>query len=302
MDPRRSAFRPRTDPPVSTFKNDTRGWKDPPSEMVWRPDGRTTHLKGSFSGQCAFLVGGGPSLRNVDLTPLNGRGIFTMAMNNAWCLLRPNAWVAVDPPEKFHSAGWADPAILKFVPGTYAQAHTRRREGDAFARWMPVRSHPNVVFFRRTNGFDPSTFFTEESAQWGTLKGTTDALGLTQNRTVMLAALKILHWMGFSSVFLLGVDFNMPISGSPYAFDEDKDAGGRRHNNSLYAVTTKRLAALKRWGDTHGARWPIYNCNPDSALRLYPFRSLSDAIDTATTHTRREGDTLGWYAKEEPRA
>src|SRR5690349_15908250 len=70
--------------------------------------GRALHLDNLHFGASCFVVLSGPSSLQCDLSQLQSRGIWSLAVNNAGTLIRPNGWVFVDPPDKFHNAIWLD--------------------------------------------------------------------------------------------------------------------------------------------------------------------------------------------------
>ena len=80
------------------------------------PTFESVSLSGFYRGRSAFLMLSGPSLKQIDLSLLDARGIVTMAVNNAWSVRRPTLWTCVDDPGRFIDVGWKDPGILKFVP------------------------------------------------------------------------------------------------------------------------------------------------------------------------------------------
>jgi hypothetical protein len=92
--------------------------------------GRALHLENLYHGSSCFLVLSGPSSLTNDLSLLRRRGIYTLAVNNAATIIRPNAWVFVDPPEKFHSSIWLDPAVTKFVHQRFLEYSLREKVGE----------------------------------------------------------------------------------------------------------------------------------------------------------------------------
>jgi len=245
-------------------------------------------------GASCFLLCGGPSLRTLDLSLLKGKGL-TCALNNAWFLHRPHLWVCADTPERFWDEGWRDPTIMKFCPRSHMHRTLRIPDDEGVLKPSPLKAGdcPNTWFYMRNNGFNPATFLDEEGVSWGTLKGTPDSLGIANSRSVMLSAMKILPWLGIRTIYLLGCDFHMALSqqATPYAWDEKKDARGRKGNNNLYQVLATRLRAVAPFFEERGIK--VYNCNPTSGLTVFPHLSYEEALG-------REGGkppvvTKGWY-------
>lgn len=248
-----------------------------------------------YWGQSLFLVLSGPSLSSEPLHLLREAGHLSMGVNNSWLVWRPNFWVGVDPPSRFSDAGWQDPAILKMCPQSARNAPLRvEREGLIVKDEMRVSHCPNVGLFVREDDFNPSTFWASNRVQWGTLKGQTDMVGIKASRSVMLVAIKLAYWLGFKRVYLLGADFKMSEdpSTSPYAWDENKDANGRKANNRLYQMLDKRFRVLVR----AGMPLEIYNCTAGSGLTAFPHVPLERALEREGSKVRTGGVTKGWYA------
>ena len=292
----RKVRRDRPDPstPVYASRSDKRvGHKC----LLMRPDGRPADLKGMYRGASLFMILGGPSLTTMPLNLLNGRGITTMCVNNSWLMHRPNLWVGVDPPERFAYCGWRDPSILKFTPQAHATLPLRTATPDGTLTKTQTRpcDCPNTYFFVREDYFDPSTFWSSDMVQWGTLKKVADAVGVQNSRSVMLAAFKMAGWLGFSRVFLVGADFRMSAdpSISPYAWKEQKDQQGRIANNRMYDSMNKRLQALA----FQGMPMEVFNCTPNSGLLAFPHMSIEEALESFPPNCDLPSTTEGWYKK-----
>ncbi|MFN7020031.1 MAG: hypothetical protein ACK4WH_01720 [Phycisphaerales bacterium] len=252
-----------------------------------------------YRGRSAFLMLSGPSLNQIDLAQLNRRGVVTMAVNNAWTLHRPTLWTCVDDPGRFIDTGWKDPGILKIVPVSHFDKRLRVQnpDGSFRASAFKVRQMPSVLFYRRSDHFDHSRFLKSDTINWGQDGEHTDSLGIKGKRSVMLAALHLLHYLGFRTVYLLGCDFKM-AGDRKYAFREERTKEAIRHNNILYESLHKRFEALKPHFDQHGFK--VINCSPGSELSVFERMEFADAIAAAGAECGKEVDTAGWYqAKEE---
>lgn len=273
--------------------------------LLHRPDGRPAPLDGLYRGQHLFLILSGPSLKQIDLSRL-GRGTVTLGVNNSWLVHRPTFWTAVDPPESFSDLGWKDPGITKFVPWSARDRRLRfsHPDGTIHSSLFMAREMPSTYFFTRNCGFDPATFFTEDHISWGTTKNFPDALGFTGARSVMLAALRIAHYLGFHDVYLLGCDFHMPIdtAAPAYAWNEGKAPSGRAGNNGSYRILTSRFKALQSHILANNIPFRIWNCNESSGLRVFPFMPFDRAIARATSPFSIPPVTSGWYTQQDPKA
>ncbi|MCG8601579.1 MAG: hypothetical protein MI807_15665, partial [Verrucomicrobiales bacterium] len=224
-----------------------------------------------YSGQSVFLVASGPSFRKIDSTQLSQPGIVSMGVNNSPKSFRPNLWVSVDNPHKFLRSIWIDPQITKFVRET----HLNETLFDS-SHWTPTRERPsdcpNVISFCSSVEFDASSYLSEDTVCWG------NSIERGSGRSVLLAALKILYSLGFQHVFLVGVDFEMKPA-RPYHFDENCSNDHSYSNQRAYEILSGMLESLQ----PHflERNFFVWNCNPDSGLKAFPFFSLENAIEFA---------------------
>ncbi len=264
-------------------------------------NGKPLWLANLYSGS-AFLVCGGPSLKTLDLSKLRSRGVWTLAINNAGCLFRPNAMLHVDPCDKFHDALWLDPYVTKFCPTGMKQNTLRHKEKDGtFVRLgmdgAELKAHqmPNVVFYQRSPCYDPDKFLTETEINWGVSKKWWQRTKRTRILNSFIAAIKVLYVLGFRVVYLVGADFNMS-SAQPYAFSQGGDNNKAQSNNNCYQIMDGMFQELRPRFES--AEFYVFNTNPDSRLTAFDFVSYDEAIRTATKFVPQEPlDTSGWYER-----
>lgn len=258
--------------------------------------GDSADLRNHFLDQPVALLCGGPSLAGVDHEKLRNSGIVTMAMNNAWSVYRPDLWVCVDPASTFLDTGWKDPRILKFAPTSEIRTRLRQKRGGDFASlgMTPGRA-PNTLFFKRSVGFQAHTFLTQPTANYGQKGGRLDFEGMQGSRSVMLAALRILHYLGFRRVYLFGADFQMESEGPYYAAGETQPPAAVAGNQHTFAVLNSRFKALRPHFDA--ADFQVFNATPGS--RLDAFENIEPDAVFAKEHNPgpQGGDAVGWYAK-----
>ncbi len=261
---------------------------------LYTADFDSISLGGFYKGRSAFLVLSGPSLNDIDLSQLNRRGIVTMGVNNSWTIHRPTLWTCVDDPGRFIDTGWKDPGVLKFVPVCHWGRKLRIQATDGTMRDSAYRvaQMPSVLFFRRSNHFDHERFLTGDTVPWGNDPKSTDSLGIKGKRSVMLVALRLLHHLGFRTVYLLGCDFHMAAD-HKYAFDETREAAAIRHNNVLYDSLSRRFEALLPHFEKH--RFRVVNCSPGSGLGVFERMTYEDAIAAASAECSKSITTQGWY-------
>lgn len=257
----------------------------------------SVNMKDWLAGSAAFLILSGPSLNDIDISLFNRRGIVTMAVNNAWSVVRPMFWTCADPPCTFHDKGWTDPGIIKLVPIELSTGSIHNKiDGEFFETEAKAFDMPTTFFYPRNCEFNHETFLTEASVNWGTTKGGKDSLGDSCCRSVFLAALKLLIYLGAKRIYLVGCDFKMS-EGREYAFDQVKAQPGRIGNNNSYKILNKRLEALLPYFEKEGVE--IFNCNPSSGLLAFSSIDFEDAIRRESDSFEKEWDLADWYTQQE---
>lgn len=262
--------------------------------VLYTPNLESVSLANWYAKRTIFLVLSGPSLKTFDLTKLNQRGIVSFGVNNSWSVHRPTLWTCVDPPGRFHDVGWKDPGITKLVPLHHRNRKLRVKLADGTFRNSKfcVSQMPATFFYARSVHFDPDRYFTEPGINWGNPSDQADAMGIKGGRSVMLAALRLIHYLGFRVVFLLGADFKMSTDAEQnYAFEQGRTKHAVKHNNNLYQTLDRRFAALRKRFDDF---W-VFNCTPDSGLKSLPYYPYGKAVEYARTECSKPMDTAGWY-------
>lgn len=264
-----------------------------PPPMLFNRDGLNIFMGDTYRGCSAFLILGGPSFGDVikGETEFKGKkmsnrellsypGFVTMATNNAPRTFRPNLWTMVDDPGNFMKSIWLDPKIMKFVPFDHTEKNLFDNE-----KWeemdYKVGECPNIHFLRRNEHFNPEQFLKEGSFNWGEHSDAADALGNKGGRSVMLVAIKLLYYLGIRKIFLLGCDFKMDDN-AKYHFAQDRSKGSQSGNNSTYEILKSRFGALMPEFEKVGLK--IFNCNPDSGLKVFPYIPFEEAINLATSN------------------
>ena len=147
--------------------------------------------------------------------------------------------------------------------------------------------------YRRGEHFDHRQFLDEDTVCWGNNGGTRDSLGIKGKRSVMLVALRLLHYLGFRTVYLLGADFKMSEDRG-YAFDETRTPEAVRHNTVLYRALNRRFEALR--DHFRRARFTVVNCTPGSGLTAFEHIPYDQAVERAAAECSKPVSTRGWYS------
>ena len=254
--------------------------------MFFRDNGAAIDMIDSFVGRSCFLILNGGSFDKVDKSLLRTPGIFTFGVNNGAHSFPTNFWTCVDDPKRFMPTVWENPTITKFVP----TSHFHKATWDPYAGCPGpmVKTFPNVVGYRRNERFVPSQWMTEDTVNWGNHK---DFGG---GRSCMVAAFRIIHLLGFRRIFLLGCDFNMSDE-NRYWFDEKRTGGAVKNNNNSYRILIKYFTDLQPLFAKSG--FSVYNCNPDSGLKVFDHMPLKDAVDSCRMDESLH--TSGWYVDKD---
>jgi len=268
---------------------------DPPAPMLFSRDGHNIMLQGMYRGRACFLVCGGPSLKEMNLSLLNERGIITFALNNAASVVRPNLWTCVDDPKHFVDAIWRDPGILKLIPLDHMEKpfNVRNDKGELVESQEKTGDMPAVFGYRRNELFRPEQFFHENTVNWGNHSDWKDPDGHKGSRSVMLAALRLSHYLGIRRLFLLGCDFKMQMGQQNYAFNQDRTQSSVNNNNNTYAALNARFSRLLPY--LKEEQFQIFNCTPNSGLTAFDYMPFEDAIELTCKDMPKKIITVGMY-------
>jgi hypothetical protein len=259
--------------------------------------GEKCTLMGKYGGGC-FLVCNGPSLLDHDLSKLGLPGVPSMSLNNGIATLyqagvQPTFWACVDSPSRFVRQVWCNPSLVKFVPTACADGKLWDNE-----EWKAVEARaadcPNTWFFRRVGKFEPGAFLQGSMIAWGN-----DA-AYGGGRTVMLAALRILHLLGFSDVYVIGADLQMTPE-RLYHFDEGRTPQAIRNNEKTFSrLVNEYLPAVCMEGARRGFR--LWTCGRATKASCLPYVDFSEAIGSCQQASGGPFDkveTRGMYVKRE---
>jgi len=160
----------------------------------WRSESirRLRALRGSRKGQRAFIVGNGPSLRNMNLSSL--RNEFTFGLNRIYLA--------------FPALGFPTSCLVS-VNDLVIEQCIREMQALRIPRFFSWRSHRFVA--PGAGGSELPTFLytTYESPKFAR-----DARGrLWEGATVTYVALQLAFHMGFQQVILIGVDHQFATKG-----------------------------------------------------------------------------------------
>ncbi len=266
--------------------------------LFYNVEGTGLFLKNQYKDASIFFLGCGPSLLDYNLASLSQRGLITFGVNGvAAKIFRPNLWTCVDTPFSFHESIWLDPAITKFVSGGFS-GHKFITENRKQSE-LVVSQCPNIILYDKNDYFEVDKFFTEQTISWGCAENVVDSLGIKSGRSVMLVSFKIMAYLGFKRIYLLGCDFNMQYDpekkgkGKTYAFNQYKNKKACSTNNYGFGRISKRLEALIP--GLKQQKIKVYNCYEKSNLKIFPYKSFDDCKKQALKDFPAKISTKGLY-------
>lgn len=221
-------------------------------------------LKGIHAGKRCFIIGNGPSLRVEDLERLTGE--FTFAANRIYEIFsqtkwRPTYYFAVDPE-------FLRDHLNKIK--SYNLAHMFLAIDEKDACDYPVNKLTRIYFaeigfkiYRQNHWNDFTSYISEDVSNH-----------FSNGFTVTFEAIQMAIYMGFSEIYLLGVDFS---------YSTVYDAEGRAHvdgsvqdyfSGKTYSTSLQNFASnlhayrmAREYCDNHGIR--ICNATRGGKLEVF---------------------------------
>lgn len=255
------------------------------------------NMTGLFKDRPIFLVSSGPSLQLMNLDRIREVQAMSFGINNSWSIFKPDIWTCADSPDRFLYSCWKDAQILKLVPSGLRNKNLRfKKDEDFYVSEEKPLDCPNVLYYSRNLDFNHRTFLDENTVNWGCTGDKAGSLGHKGARSVFLSALKLCYVLGFRTVYLCGVDFKMNEGVQNYAFPQERSLSSVKGNNVSYNVNSKRLEELNKLFLRNNYR--VFNCNPSSHLKAFPFLSFDEAIQRCSEEIVEFEGSKGWYNVE----
>lgn len=235
--------------------------------------GKWQTLKGKFSGKRIFIIGNGPSLNETPMYFLKNE--YTMCFNRFGLLRERLSWfphfyvvtddlVIQDMHEEINSS------VLPFVKyAFFPDIHPSNVEFKSY-----IRQRENVYWL---NTDKPD--FTLDLPRCGI------------NKTVVNAGIQIAGFMGFSEIYLIGVDMSFTdhkvkkLSSrnwkaddhDPNHFDPRYFGKGRKYHNPTVHEILERFKEAKAFFDPKGIK--IYNAGIGGKLEVFPRVEFSELFN-----------------------
>jgi len=228
---------------------------------------RMLELRDKYQGQYCFIVGNGPSLRITDLEKIKDSGIKSFGCNGAWSAFDKTKW---RPDFYFISDIFAirnyvdDENVLKLIQKECENVflrcglNTKKLFGDNVYLF-------NQIYSRDSNGIS----FSNECEK-----------RVYIGYTVTYIMLQMAIFMGFSPIYLLGVDhsYSTELNNGKVEKKECEDhASFLKEGKDIYDIyrTTNAYVSAKKYADAHGI--DIRNATRGGKLEVFPradFESL----------------------------
>lgn len=212
---------------------------------------------GCWAGKSVFLIGGGPSLRNVDLAEVCSMGWPVVAVNKSAPEIRATARFTID--DRFADWWTKDvnwevnqhraPLLYVGNPWRTGKRWERIWQEDSLEHMGAIREHPWPVTY--------------------------EVGGLRAVSNSGAAAVNFLDVCGAETVYLLGFDCNRGIREDgkcDWHHDGYKKAGFGRQPDQVY---DRFIDNFRNVVKLH-VRARVVNCNPDSAVDCFEFGHWRD--------------------------
>lgn len=205
-------------------------------------------LKGIYSGNRCFIIGNGPSLQAKDLEKLKKE--YTFAVNRIYEIFdqtewRPSFYMAVDP--KFLKENYN--SLKKYELG-----HMFLRISEKARLDYPINKMTRIF----TSGDCYFDVYQKKYNIWSACVNSDVSNYFNVAGTVIFGAIQMALYMGFSEIYLLGVDFNYAVTrdaeGRIYEDRNVKDYfNDKNYNSELNYETALHVYKItKEYCDNHG--------------------------------------------------
>ena len=224
---------------------------------------RLLYFNNIHKGEDCFIIGNGPSINKMDLAPL--KDYHTFGLNKIYLIFDK-----VDLNLSYHVA--VNPLVIQ-----QSKNQIESLSCPSFLSFRAARKivrHLGHIYFLITGG--PFTFRRDLIREIHT------------GATVTYVAMQIAFYMGFSKVFLIGIDHNFTISGTPnekqfLKGDDFNHFDSRYFKNSEWQLPDLEASELSyHMAKFHFVRAgrQIYDVTLDGKLNIFPKISFEEALDT----------------------
>ena len=238
------------------------------SQHAWR----LQKFKDTHRGEDCFIIGNGPSLNKMDLSPLNNHHIF--GLNKIYLIftrlkLNLSFYVTVNPYVIQQSINQIEaltcPCFIAF---------------NSQGVRAPIRNLEHIYFIMTHGRID--------SFQGDLMQP------LWEGATVTYTAIQIAYYMGFRKIFLIGIDHDYKRQGKPHQRQVLQGKDANHFSEGYFANQQWQLPDLSQsetafrtanfYFQKNGRR--IYDATVDGKLNVFPKISFAEALATCSKKSR----------------
>ena len=205
-------------------------------------------IRNEWLGEKVFIIGGGPSLKNIDINLIQGKGR-VIALNNAYKIAPWADWLLFADAEWYK---WHKDALVDIKMPVITSAVNEPLEHD-------MKYHDFIVRWPK-------------KGNWGLVE---DPGGYLVGDNAGQVAMSLAEYLGAKTIVLLGFDLNADIpENQPLQWHNEHK---RRSNTSMY--TNSFIPNFIRTAPYYQKRGVyVCNVNPTSAIPCFPFVKFEDTI------------------------
>lgn len=250
-------------------------------------------FKGIHKGERCFILASGPSINKQDLKPLKDE--YCIAVSQFF--LHPD--IEIIKPEYHCFAPQHEPFdddTNKIIFDNYTKHYTfpiKAFIGTSdyeYSYFNYLSKHPECkvdatfINYQQAPHMDESNYL--DSELWNLDK---HPFGLS---TVIYTAIQVAYYLGFSEIYLLGVDHDylndLDRSDGHHFYDDKKSYSDKEHLSKIskekwfyiYYSRWMQYRLMMQFLNKHGVQ--IYNASPGSYLDVFPFADYNDTISNKT--------------------
>ena len=238
-------------------------------------------LKGIHAGKRCFIVGNGPSLRAEDLDKLKGE--YTFAANRIYEIFdkthwRPTYYLTVDIPilqERYET-------IKRYaleLGHIFLRVDSKNPKDEKKSLDYPIEKLTRI-FYEQDGYFK---IYQNAWNQWASYVSEDISDHFSDGYTVTFASIQLAIYMGFTEIYLLGVDFSYSVmydaDGKLYKDESIQDYfTGERYKETVFNYNSMLHAyqIAKEYCDNHKIK--IMNATRGGKLEVFERTSLEEIL------------------------
>ena len=229
-------------------------------------------LKNIHKGKRCFIIGNGPSLTSEDLTLLKEE--YTFAANRIFYIFNKTPWRPT-----YYCA--QDDVVIQDIADKFEAIEPE------VSRMFLISESQKIVSSNVIKS-DKVQFFCAEYVSAHKHVGFSEKIEdhICGGGTITYAAIQIAAYMGFSEIYLLGVDHNYASSSFKDNNVSADDVAGSYFEGMPTNIkmtkpntdnSTRSFIKAKEYGDSHGIK--IYNSTRGGKLEVFPRKTLEEVIE-----------------------